>query len=220
MNKTITKKGDTMSKYYNDNNLHNRAMTLTGQGLVTAVPNIAVIRLGVQTTGENLPNIQAENAQTTQSIIQSLQRMGVADIKTFQYSIDKLYDFENGRQIDRGYSVRNILEIKTTNLDMAGNIIDAAVNSGANIVDLISFDISNREYYYQQALNIAIMNAIQKAKSISLNLGIHADPIPTRIIETSMSPIQPFFRQELAATTPIMPGNIVIEANVTVDFEF
>jgi len=195
-------------------------MTLTGQGQVTTVPNIAVIRLGVQTTGENLVDIQSENAQIAQVIIQALQRMGISDIKTFQYSIDKLYDYENGRQIDRGYSVRNILEIRTTNLDMAGNIIDTAVNLGANVVDLISFDVANREYYYQQALNMAIMNAMQKAKSISMNLGIPADPAPIRIVENSVTPVQPYFRQELAATTPIMPGNIKIEASVTVDFSF
>ncbi len=207
-----------MSNYYDDN-LHSRTMTLTGQGQVTAVPNIALIRLGVQTTGENLADTQSGNAQISQSIIQALQRMGISDIKTSQYSIDKVYDYEDGRQIDRGYSVRNILEIKTPNLDRAGNIIDAAVNSGANVVDLISFDVANREYYYQQALNMAVMNAMQKAKSISMNMGIPTDPVPIHIIENSTSYVQPYFRQELAAT-PIMPGNIQIEASVTVDFAF
>lgn len=209
-----------MSKYYPDNNLHNRTMTLTGQGQVTAVPNIALVHLGVQTTGENLTSIQNENARITQSIIQALQRMGVSDIKTFQYSIDKLYDYENGRQIDRGFSVRNVLEIRTSKIDMVGNIIDAAVNSGANVVELISFDVSNREYYYQQALNMAVMNAMQKSKSIAMNLGIQSDPIPVKIVENSMLPIQPYFRQELAATTPIMAGTLKIEASVTIDFEF
>lgn len=209
-----------MSKYYPDNNLHNRTMILNGYGEITVVPNVAVIHLGVQTTGENVVAIQSENAQITQSVIQALQRMGVTDIKTFQYTIDKIYDYENGRQIDKGYSVRNILEIRTTNLDMVGNIIDTAVNSGANLIELISFDVNNREYYYQQALNIAVMNAIQKAKSISMNLGIPAEPVPIKIVENSITPIQTFYRQELAATTPIMPGNIRIEASVTVDFAF
>lgn len=209
-----------MSKYYQDNNLHNRTMTLTGQGQVTAVPNIAIIHLGVITTGENLRVIQEDNARITQSIIQSLQRMGVSDIKTFQYSIDRVYDYENGRQIDKGYSVRNILEIRTSNLDRVGSIIDTAVDAGANAVELISFDVSNREYYYQQALNIAIMNAMQKAKSIAMNIGISADPVPIKIVENIILPIQPFYRQELAATTPIMPGTLKIEAPVTVDFSF
>lgn len=209
-----------MAKYYNDNNVHNRTMILTGQGQITAVPNIAIIHLGVETRGENLVNIQAENAQITQSIIQTLQRMVVNDIKTFQYSINKVFDYENGRQIDKGYSVRNILEIKTPNLDRVGNIIDMAVNTGANVVDLISFDVSNKEYYYEQALNIAVMNAMQKAESIAVNLGIPSEPVPMKITENSTPPIQPFFRQELAATTPIMPGNITIEANVIVEFKF
>lgn len=209
-----------MSKYYSDNNVHNKEMTLTGQGQVTAVPNIAVIHLGVNTRGEILTNVQAENAQITQSVIQALQRMGVTEIKTIQYSIDKIYDYEDGRQIDRGYNVRNILELRTSDLDRVGSIIDAAVNAGANVVELISFDVSNREYYYQQALNMAIRNAMQKAKSITINLGIAQDPVPVRIVENSSLQIQPVLRRELAATTPIMPGNIVIEAFVTVDFTY
>ncbi|WP_313165389.1 SIMPL domain-containing protein [Sedimentibacter sp.] len=207
-----------MVRRYNDN-VHNKTMTLTGQGQVTAVPDIAVIRLGVQTTGENITGIQTDNARMTQSIIQALQRMGVNNIKTYQYTIDKLYDYENGRQIDRGFSVRNILEIRTNNLDMAGSIIDTAVNLGANVVELISFDVSNREYYYQQALNAAIRDAIQKSKSIAMSLNISSEPLPVNIVENSIMPIQPF-RYELAASTPIIPGNMLVEANVTVDFEY
>lgn len=31
--------------------------------------------------------------------------MNIDDISTYQYNIDKLYDFDNGRRIDRGYFV-------------------------------------------------------------------------------------------------------------------
>ena len=206
-----------MTKYMPDNSLHNKTMILTGHGKISAAPDTAIIRLGVQTTGENLAQIQADNARRSQSIIQALQRMGVSDIKTSQYSIDKVYDYVEGRQIDRGFSVRNILEIRTNNLDAVGAIIDAAVNAGANVVDLIAFDISNREYYYQQALNMAIMNAIQKANSITRNLGLSSSAVPIKIVEnTAMSfPVQ---REFAAATTPIVPGTLNVEANVTVDF--
>jgi hypothetical protein len=207
-----------MAKYASDNNVHNRTMTLIGHGEISVSPDIAVIRLGVETTGENLSRIQADNARISQSVIQALQRMGITDIKTSQYSINKVYDYVEGRQFDRGYSVRNILELRTNNLEAAGNIIDTAVNAGANIVDLITFDISNREYYYQQALNMAIMNAIQKAKSITMNLGISSTPVPVNIVENTamLFPVQ----REFAAATPIMPGAINIAANVTVDFVY
>jgi uncharacterized protein YggE len=170
------------------------------------------------TRGEDLSRIQAENARISQSVIQALQRMGITNIKTIRYSIDKVFDFVDGRQIDRGYLVRNILEIKTNNIEATGNIIDASVNAGANIVELISFDVSNREYYYRQALNMAIINAIQKAESIALNLGLSSAPQIVSIVENTAIPFLPVQR-ELAAT-PIIPGAINIAADVTVEFVF
>ena len=207
-----------MAKYLQDNNLHNKTMVLTGHGEISTAPDTVVIRLGVETRGESLSQIQADNARTSQSVIQTLQRMGITDIKTSQYSIDKVYDFVEGRRIDRGYSVRNILEIRTTNLEAAGSIIDAAVIAGANIVDLITFDVSNREYYYKQALNMAIMNAIQKANSITMNLGLSSTAVPIKIVENTAMPFQPVQRE--FAATPIMPGTMNIVANVTVDFVY
>ena len=214
----IKKGGIIMTKYMQDNNLHNKTMILTGHGEIATAPDTVIIRLGVQTTGENLSQIQAENARISQSIIQVLQRMGITDIKTHQYSIDKVYDYEDGRQIDRGFSVRNILEIRTNDLETVGNIIDASVNAGANIVDLISFDVSGREYYYQQALNMAILNAIQKAQSITMNLGLSSTAVPVKIVENTVMPFP--VQREFAAVTPIMPGTVNIEANVTVDFVY
>lgn len=209
-----------MSKYLSDNNIQSKTMTLIGQAQVSLVPNIAIVRLGVQTTGENLNEIQSENAQKTQAILQALQQAGITDVKTFQYSIDKIYEYENGTQIDKGYSVRNILEIRTNNIDQVGIAIDTSVNVGANVVELISFEVSNQEFYYQQALNLAVINAIQKAKSITINLGIKSNPIPINITENSTAsiPFQQFQRE--FATTPIIPGNIRIEAFVTVEFVY
>lgn len=206
-----------MTKYKSDN-VHNRTMTLTGHGEMNMSPDMVIIHLGVETRGEDLSRIQAENARISQSVIQALQRMGITNIKTIRYSIDKVFDFVDGRQIDRGYLVRNILEIKTNNVEATGNIIDASVNAGANIVELISFDVSNREYYYRQALNMAIINAIQKAESIALNLGLSSAPQIVSIVENTAIPFLPVQR-ELAAT-PIIPGAINIAADVTVEFVF
>ena len=52
----------------------------------------------------------------------------------------------NYQQILIGYRVSNILSIQTDNIDSAGNIIDAAVSSGANRVDTVSFQLSDENY--------------------------------------------------------------------------
>ena len=200
-------------------NEHN-TMILTGKGQVTAVPDLAILRLGVQTSGENLVDIQNENARISQAVLQSLQQLSITDINTYEYDINKVFEYEDGKQIDKGYSVRNILEIRTNNLAQVGYVIDTAVYYGANIVDLIEFDIFDKEAYYLQALNLAIENAIRKADSIATNLGLSNAPTPIRIIEISTTPVPTRLldSREGAFTAPIEPGSKQIEANVNIQF--
>jgi len=195
-----------------------RSMTLTGQGHVTMIPDVAVIRLGVQLSGSDLAAVQAQNAQQSQAVLDALRRMGVADIKTFQYTIDKYYENVNGTSVDRGYTVRNIFEIRTDDVSAVGAVIDAAVGAGANAVDLISFEAADPEYYYRQALNQAVADAVEKAQSVSVSLGIPVETVPVSITENSAAP-RPMqtFQREFAAT-PVVPGNITVDASVTAEF--
>ena len=210
-----------MPNYNEEHQILQRKMVLSGKGEVSVNPDIASISIGVQTNGDSVTIAQSENARISQNVINTLKQIGISDIKTIQYQIDKLYDYENGKQIDRGYQVRNILEVKVNNLSLIGNAIDSAVQSGANVVQDIRFDVSNSELYYQQALNMAVQNAIQKAKSIASSLKAMLDPLPILITENSNFPT-PFTRNfaagEIAYTTPIEPGTNQIKASVTVEF--
>ncbi len=197
-------------------------MTLIGKGLVTAEPNIAILRLGVETIGSDLTTAQEENARLSTAILQALRQLGIEDIQTFQYTINRLIEYENSNRVDKGYSVRNILEIRTDETEQIGLIIDTAVRNGANVVDLISFEVSDTYTYYLQALNLAVVNAWDKAKSIAETLGLTYVPVPRRIIENEAMPV-PFqtigFREGLI-TTPIEAGTQRIEASVTVTFAY
>lgn len=195
-------------------------MTLTGQGRVFAQPDLAVIRLGVRTTGTNLEVIQPENARITQDVLAVLNRAGIEDIRTVQYTIDKNYDYENGNQIDRGFTVINLMEIRTDQLEEVGSIIDAAVGAGANMIEMISFEASDPSAYYQQALNMAMMDAIEKAKTLSQSLRLRTNLIPIKIIENG-SPVTPPmpFQRELVST-PVVPGEIMIQASLTAIFAY
>lgn len=169
----------------NDNN----TMIVSGRGNVTAMPDIVLIRLGVETIGENLSVVQEENARISQMVLNGLRQMGIQEIRTYQYLIDKLYDFENNTRIDRGFSVRNIFEIRTDMLDMAGTIIDTAVSLGANIVDLVAFEVSDIDQYYLEALNLALMNGTEKARSMAEAFYSRLNPVPIRIVENSTPPM-------------------------------
>lgn len=212
----------TMTTTLSNEELTPGTMTLFGRAQIFAIPDVAKIHLGVQTNGFQLEQIQSENASISQAILQSLAQLGVTEIRTLQYTIDKDYIFENGTRVDRGFTVRNIFEIQTEDLADIGTIIDTAVENGANIVEFITFEVSNQDSYYQQALNQALDNAIQKSLSISHHLRMDMDPILIRIVETSIpQPITARFEPlREGVTTPIEPGRYMIEASVTVDFCF
>ena len=201
--------------------IENSKITLRGEGVVTVFPDLAVIRLGVVSEGESLANLQSENALLVDNVVNALEQIGAHDISTFAYTIDKNYIYENGNRIDRGYIVRNILDIRTFDMENVGVIIDTAVANGANQVELVSFQISNPSEYYQEALNLAIMDGIDKARNISETFGFNINLIPVRIIEHGalQEPPRPFnVAREVDVTTPILAGDQRIVASVTIEF--
>jgi len=194
---------------------------VTGRGSVTASPDLAIIRLGVFSTGEILSDLQEENARISRSVLNGLRNMGVQDIRTYQYNIDKLYEFMDNTRIDRGYSIRNMFEIQTGMLEDVGSIIDAAVSLGANIVESVSFEVSAADQYYLEALRIALINGSEKAVAMAEVFHTRPDPVPRRIIENS-TPVplaRTFFREDIVST-PVEPGTTRIEALVTMEFDY
>lgn len=204
-------------------NLNNTSTTLVvnGQDEIFALPDIAVVTLGVQTIGNQLSSIESENSRTSTAMLNALQKLENVDIKNKEYSINKVFDYDNGIRLDKGYIIRNIYELTIHDLSLVGNAIDTAVSNGANIVDLVSFQLSNPEQIYQQALNEAIIDAFTKAKSIYTLLGRPEDPIALRIVENSTAPATTTINvnpQSGTNITPVEAGKTQISASVTVDF--
>lgn len=204
-----------------DDHDNRNVIIVSGRGRVTAIPDLAVIRLGVLSTGEVLSDIQEENARISQSVLNSLKNAGVNDIRTYQYVIDKKFDFENNIRIDRGYIIRNMFEIQTGMLDSVGSIIDLAVSQGANLVESIIFEVSAADQYYLEALRIALMNGTEKAAAMAEAFNARLDTIPARIVENSSPmPLARTFLGEDFITTPVEPGTTQIEALVTMEFGY
>lgn len=199
-------------------------MELQGEGSVMAIPDMAVLNLGVETIDMDLKAAQEENATKTQSIISALRRMGIEekDIRTESYNIEKRYDYVEGRQIDKGYAVTNILEVTLRNIKQAGVVIDVAVDEGANIIRGITFEIEEPALYYQEALNLALDNAVQKAVTLGEQMKVQVFQVPIRITEESSGqvPIGPYYAMREDRATPIEPGQKEILARLKVLFAY
>ncbi|MEY9092613.1 SIMPL domain-containing protein [Paenibacillus sp. RC84] len=201
------------------------AIEVTGDGIVSVIPDQAVIVLGAVTEGESLSPLQAENARIISAVIDSLLQLGISrdNIQTDEFRIDPQYDFQDGKQIFRGYRVTHLLKITTERVGETGTIVDTAVSKGANSVSGISFRTSQPQKYSKEALALAVRNAREKAQTIAASLGVTLAAVPEFVREISRQnePV-PFKASVLAASpaTPIQPGELQVYAAVSARYTF
>lgn len=203
-----------------------REITVTGNGKIDAQPDYVQIQIEVRTEGKDVSLAQQENAFIMNRVIGSIVALNIPReaIQTTAYTISPNYDYIEGKQVFRGYEVQNAITVKIMDISQAGTVIDAAIQNGANQVSAIQFKIEDSDAYYQVALNLALVNAMTKAKSMAETMHVPLQPIPIEIIEESQN-ITPvpyrsvqFSNQE--STTPIEQGRIPINASVRVKFQF
>ncbi|MCA0983737.1 SIMPL domain-containing protein [Halobacillus yeomjeoni] len=211
----------------NHRNNEGRLMTVNGSGKVLVQPDTAVVQIGVVTKDEELTKAQQDNADQIQQITDALNQAGIADeqIQTQDYYIYPEYDYVDGKQEFRGYQVTHMLSVTIDDIEQTGTIIDLAVANGANRVSNIQFTLKNAQMYYQEALSIALGNALANAQTIANTLQLNLDQTPVKIVESSIvqpSPVQPYMKAETASysATPIEPGEQEVVAKVEAQFQY
>ena len=202
-----------------------RVMTVTGIGSLSIAPDTVQIRLEVSTENRELQQAQQENAQVMNQVIESLLQLGIAreDIQTASYTVVPQYDFVEGKQLLRGYEVTNAITVTMKAIDQVGNVIDVAVQNGANRISNVQFTVENEQLHYQQALSLALKDALAKAQTMAKTMQLPLDPTPINIVEEYKSePVGAprMFAATANNSTPIEQGQITIRATVNVQFQY
>src|SRR4030042_2053575 len=124
-----------------------RTISITGEGKITAIPDIALVSLGLTTEKKNISDAQSENSTTMNSLIEKLKGLDIAkeDIKTTNYSIYPAYDWTDGRQVLRGYTVSQDVQVKIRKTDQVDKVLLIAGDLKLNQIGGLTFDIDNPE---------------------------------------------------------------------------
>ena len=151
---------------------------VTGTYTTYADPDKVDVYLGIQTDSLDASGSQQQNAVIMKKIRDGLSLKGVASssIQTTQYSLEKITEWDDLKRInvDKGYRTTQIIKIKLTDISKAGEIVDVAVENGANRVDSIVFGLSDSKANTMrtQALTEAAKNAKEKANAIASGLEV------------------------------------------------
>lgn len=206
------------------------SLHVSGRAAVSGSPDIAYVQLGVETRNESAQTAAAENAALITSVMDALKKMGFteADLSTRGYNV---YSYQQTNRSDASappitiYVVQNNLEITVRDLDMVGEVIDAAIAAGANQVQSVRFDIENKQDMQVQALENAIKQARMKAEAMARASGVVLGGI--RVITEQSTSYVPYtdtavLRSFAAAEakTQITPGDVEVSADVNIEFWF
>jgi len=197
------------------------SITAVGTATVSATPDLARVDVSVVTQAATAQDATQQNATQASAVITAVQNLvGMnTSVKTINFSLSPVYNNpppgQNAMII--GYMVTNTVEVTLTDLTQIGKVIDAAIQSGANRVQGVSFDLQNRDPIVAQALKLAAASARAQADAIASGLNLHTGAVlhASEGINTSGS-VTPGVAAP-AQTTPIETGLVVVQASVTLE---
>ena len=196
---------------------------VTGDSIVQAQPDTAVLNIAVVTQATRALEAQQANATKSDAVIRALKAaVGAgAEIKTSGYSLQPIRVYkQNQPPVITGYEARNSVTVILSDLTKVGSVIDAAATSGANDVGSISFTLRKDRPARDQALGDATREAVSKAQVIAQALNGRI----VRIVEVQEEgtvrprPVTEEMMQmrtaDAAASTPIEIGTLDIRSRV------
>ena len=204
---------------------------VNGQGTVTVEPDIATLRLGIESEASTVSEAQSQAAVAMNNVMDSLDDNGIADrdIQTQYFSIHRetQWDWDKEEEVFVGYRVSNMVIVKIRNIEKISIIIDNAAQAGGDFIriDSINFSVDDPTEYYEEAREAAIADAKAKAEQLAKLAGVTLGK-PTYISENMLStpPIPMSGRAfadgapEAAFITPITPGELEINLNLQVAY--
>jgi uncharacterized protein YggE len=192
--------------------------TVTVQGLanVMATPNQATISLGSQITEKSASNAMKKSATVTQAIITALEKAGVAanDIQTSGLSLNPTYN-EAGTKVT-GYQVEDTLTLTTAQVAAVGTLIDDASHAGANLIEGVTFGVSDPSTWYKKAYKLAMADALEQAKAVIAPEKEKVIGIESITTANSGSGTTVTSAAATATPTPVLPGETTFSVAVQV----
>jgi len=149
-----------------------RSLQVSGAAVVNVTPDRAMIQLGVQSNASTTRAVQEANTAAIEKVMQAIQELGVEpkDIATDRYIIEPVYESYDSLYI-KGYRINNIIAITLRDVSLASRVIAVALEAGANQVVNVEFYTSELRKYRDQARELAMKAAGEKARALARAAG-------------------------------------------------
>ncbi len=206
-----------------------RTITVSGQGRVDAVPDMANITLGVTQQARSAGEALSAVAQISADIYARLEAAGI-EARDMQTSGLNLHPFH--RQGTRpaneppriaGFSASNMITVRVRDLTILGGILDDIAADGANEFRGLQFGLQVPEPLQNEARILAVKDAMARAALMAEAAGVPLGELLT-LSSGSHSSGRTYIAMEGASfarsadVMPVAAGEMSLTATVTMVF--
>ena len=164
-------------------------ITVSGQGVVSAPPDRAVVGLGVQTVAPTAAGALRQHEADVARVLARVRSFGIADR---QIQIEALQLGENyGPNGPDGYRAFRVVAVTTDSLVAIPDLVASVVESGANQLTGINYTLRDAGRYRDRALDEAVAQARAKAERLATAVGARLGPAVS-VQEQGVGVVRPY----------------------------
>lgn len=201
-------------------------ISISGEGKIFVVPDIAIIQLGVQNNGKDPKDVKQLNDVTIDRVIAYIKKFGIpaTDYKTTQLSLYKNYDYEKKKH---SYQANQTISVTLKDISKYNAFMMDVMETGINVINSVGFKSSKIELFESEARKKAMLNAKKKADDyVSVLPGQKVGKAITISDNSQINYPQPVFMakgymadvESKQSRETLAIGEIEIVSNVSVSF--
>src|SRR3989338_5897803 len=150
-------------------------ITVSGEAVVKVSPDRGVVTLGIETMDPNLEKAKSSNDRILQLAIKAITSccVDLKEIQTAHLSIAPRYRDSNRRTPEDflGYFVNNAFAVTLNDPAKIEQLLTVALQAGVTNIDNLSFETTEFKKYREQARELALQAAREKAEKMAAVLG-------------------------------------------------
>lgn len=204
-----------------------RTLNVSGSGKAVLTPDIAYVNIGVRVEDSNAAKAVSANNEQAATVIAAISQLGVdeKDIRTTNFSIYPQQEYDpQGKPTGKiTYIVENSVHVTVRDLDTIGELLDAAVQSGANMINGIQFDVADKTMALSTARQAAVAAAKAKAEELADAADVSLGDVQTITERSDSYPVPMYERAAVSmvaeSAVPISPGQMELTIEVHMVYE-
>jgi uncharacterized protein YggE len=201
------------------------SITVDADGKVLATPDLATLTLEVETQAATATAAGQQNAKTAAQVLKALKKdLGPQDhVRTLGYRLVPVYSSpkKSAPPTVKAYRAVNRIEVKITDVNRLGAVIDTALKNGVSRVNGPYWSHSSIEELQRQAAVEAFKRARRLAEALAQAAGVKIKRVEQ--ITTGLRLIRPGlvggnYAAKALPSTPITVGEEAVRAHVRAVF--